>query len=148
MTPYVVFASHAGNDIYVFQIKDISRLRRLRRNKSWRGYFNRLLDRVSGWLIVTVVGFLSAVVAFLIVRSERWLFDFKEGHCTGGWWKSRSMCCAYLEGTSSLVESQCEAWQTWDQLIHPGKDNRAWHLHWAMEYISYTIIAVGLSPIF
>lgn len=92
---------------------------------------------------MSVVGFLTALVAFFIVRSERWLFDFKEGHCTNGWWKAREVCCSYLESASSnKAEPTCASWQTWDQLFDPHKGGNSWGIYWAIEYISYTVAAV------
>lgn len=132
------------NTLILLQIKDISRLRRLRRRKSWRGRLVILLDRFSGWFIVSAIGFLSALVAFLIVRSESWLFDLKEGHCIQGWWKSRSQCCSYEESRSFLPKDSCNSWQTWDQMFHLD-DRDPWHIHWAMEYLSYIVMAVGDS---
>jgi len=95
------------------QIKDSSRVRRLHSaaRRSNRGKIALFLDRSQGWIIVTIVGILTAMVAFLIVRGESstylgprtkderggrrgadrisigrgsgesWLFDLKDGYC-------------------------------------------------------------------
>ena len=42
---------------------------------------------------VTIIGFLTAIIAFIIVRSEQWLFDIKEGYCTTSIWKAKRFCC-------------------------------------------------------
>jgi chloride channel 3/4/5 len=52
-----------------------------------------MLDRFTGWAIVTIVGLLAAVIAFAIVRSEQWLFDLKEGKCADGFFKAKRFCC-------------------------------------------------------
>ena len=65
------------NIVVVQQIKDSARLLRLRRRRSPRGKARAAADRSIGWIIVTLVGLLTALVAFLIVRSEQLLFDLK-----------------------------------------------------------------------
>lgn len=65
----------------------------LRRRKSVRGRIRNALDRATGWLVVTIVGFLAAFIAFSIVRSEQWLFDLKEGYCKEGIFKAKRFCC-------------------------------------------------------
>jgi hypothetical protein len=58
-----------------------------RRHKSVGGRMRNATDRLMGWVIVTIVGSLTAVAAFLIVWIEQWLFDVKYGYCVTGWWK-------------------------------------------------------------
>lgn len=102
-----------------------------------------------------MVGFLVAVIAFLVVRSEQLLFDLKEGYCQGAWWKAKRFCCP---GSVKLVPFQtfvtfkppveitCNEWRTWSDVIGPrvgpggpqvGDEN------WVIEYASYTVIAVS-----
>lgn len=95
-----------------------------------------------GWFIVTIVGFLTAVVAFLIIRGEQWLFDLKEGYCNHSWWKARQFCCP--EAVDGPLEA-CPAWRTWSELL-VRKGGVAEEL---VEYVSYSVIAVrSLFPIF
>lgn len=102
----------------------------MRKHRSFRGRMRNRIDRSVGWIIVTIVGFLSAVVAFMIVRSEQWLFDFKDGYCTAGWWKAERFCCPgfdddlfatpyFIKRSTSEV---CENWRTWAD-VFAGKGN-------------------------
>jgi chloride channel 3/4/5 len=121
----VWYSSFSSVDWLHDAIKDSMRLYRLRRHKSLRGRFRNVADRLMGWIIVTIVGFLTAIAAFLISRSERWFFDIKYGYCTAGWWKARSFCCpsANSEFTpaSSTEADTCLAWLSWGEaLTHPG----------------------------
>jgi len=142
------------------QIKDSARMMRLRRRKSLRGRMTNLLDRSMGWIIVTIVGFLTAIIAFLIVRSEQLLFDFKEGYCVNGWWKAYRFCCPRQADISSLAsasaarspfasfknEDTCDAWSTWSDVFSPQAnpaDPQVGEEGWVVEYLSYTIIAVS-----
>ncbi|TFY72949.1 hypothetical protein EVG20_g64 [Dentipellis fragilis] len=98
----VWYSSFTSIDWLHDAIKDSARVYRLRRRKSLRGRIRNALDRSIGWLIVTIVGFLTAVVAFLIVRSEQWLFDLKDGYCGSGWWKAKRFCCPLPKADDDL----------------------------------------------
>jgi chloride channel 3/4/5 len=94
----VWYTSYTSIDWLHDTIKDSLRFSRLRRRrKSLRSRIRLMFDKSLGWFIVTIVGFLSAVVAFLVVRSEQWLFDLKEGYCTTSVWKAKRFCCPHLE---------------------------------------------------
>lgn len=119
----VWYSSFSSIDWLHDAIKDSTRLYRLRRRKSVRGRMRIAGDRLMGWIIVTIVGFLTAVAAFLIVRSEQWLFDIKYGYCMDGWWKARRFCCpitsearTFALGALALREPDaCKAWVTWGE---------------------------------
>ncbi|KAG9045510.1 hypothetical protein FS837_006172 [Tulasnella sp. UAMH 9824] len=154
----VWYSSFTSIDWLHDAIKDSSRLLRLRKKRtSFRGKVRNFADRSIGWIIVTVVGFLVAVIAFLVVRSEQLLFDLKEGYCQGAWWKAKRFCCP---GSVKLVPFQtfvtfkppveitCDEWRTWSDVIGPrvgpggpqvGDEN------WVIEYASYTVIALALA---
>ncbi|EJU02325.1 clc channel [Dacryopinax primogenitus] len=149
----VWYASFSSVDWLHDAIKDSMRLLRLRRRHSVRGRVLNNLDRFVGWLIVTLVGALTACVAWLIIRSESWLFDLKEGYCSDGWWKARRFCCPFMdEDRSALVgvaeDDQCPAWLPWMEALGP-----AWEIgnrwigleRWSGEYIAYTVMACLLS---
>ncbi|KAI0929941.1 hypothetical protein AcV5_006776 [Taiwanofungus camphoratus] len=154
----VWYSSFTSIDWLHDAIKDSARQSRLRRRKSKRARLRRQLDRSIGWIIVTVVGFLTAVVAFLIVRSEQWLFDIKEGYCRGSWWSAKRFCCLSEDDDalfsspvpffSLAVEEACSEWRTWAQVFESYTGNKG---HWfgleaeMVEYIAYTIVAMLLA---
>lgn len=117
----VWYSSYSSVDWLHDAIKDSVRRFRLRKRGSFRGRLRNRVDRTVGWVIVTIVGFLSAVVAFIIVRSEQWLFGIKDGYCATGWWKAERFCCPNFDdvvlATPFFVgRSQfevCEDWRTW-----------------------------------
>ena len=145
----VWYSSYSSVDWLHDAIKDSVRRFRLRKRRSFRGRLYNRIDRGVGWIIVTIVGFLSAVVAFMIVRSEQWLFDFKDGYCTAGWWKAERFCCPGFDdgllATPYFVKRStsevCEGWRTWANVFagkgHPklGDD--------LLEYLMYAGIAVS-----
>ncbi|CAE6419770.1 unnamed protein product, partial [Rhizoctonia solani] len=151
----VWYSSFTSIDWLHDAIKDSARTLRIRRRRSARGRLLNLVDRSVGWIIVTIVGFLTAVLAFLIIRSEQLLFDIKEGYCSEGWWRAMRFCCPASINKESLIITTmpteievCEAWRTWGDVFR-SKDNGSNPEHgliwWSTEYISYMVIALILS---
>ncbi len=54
------------------QIKESARALQLRNRRSLRGRIINAWDRSLGWIVVTIVGVLTAITAFVIVRLEQW----------------------------------------------------------------------------
>ncbi|KAF8464508.1 chloride channel [Gautieria morchelliformis] len=150
----VWYSSFSSIDWLHDAIKDSNRIFRLRKRKSLRGRILNAVDRSLGWIVVTIVGFVTAVLAFLIVRSEEWLFDIKGGHCTQGWWRSRTQCCSSTTESPmdrlDHAQEACKAWQPWDVLFEGSRMSDIGLEGWAVEYGSYTIIALllALSSVF
>lgn len=145
----VWYSSYSSVDWLHDAIKDSVRRFRLRKRTSFRGRLRSRIDRSVGWVIVTIVGFLSAVVAFLIVRSEQWLFDIKNGYCTTGWWKAERFCCPGFDdiilSTPYFVSRPqlegCEHWRTWaDAFAGESSPNLEYDL---LTYLIYAGIAVS-----
>jgi chloride channel 3/4/5 len=99
-----------------------------------------------GWFIVTVVGFLTAIVAFLIVRSEQWLFDLKDGYCHDDWKRAKIFCCPHTSVSLDLIlhlapdEKPCDAWITWGDVFGPSAPAE---LRMFVQYIVFALIAVS-----
>ncbi|KAK0226205.1 chloride channel [Armillaria fumosa] len=147
----VWYSSFTSIDWLHDAIKDSARFSRLRRRKSIRARIHLAIDKSLGWIIVTIVGLFTAIVAFLVVRSEQWLFDLKDGYCKGQWQLAKRFCCPQLDesllpynsffsGDSSL--ETCPQWTTWAQAAHldeNAKDGKA------VEYLSYSAVALLLA---
>lgn len=52
-------------------------------------------------MIVTIIGLLTALVAFSVVRGEALLFDLKEGYCADNWTRSKGFCTNHLSSSFS-----------------------------------------------
>lgn len=76
-------------------IKESSRLRKIRRLRGIRGFITNGWDRIQGWLIVTLSGVITALIAGAIVESEAVLFDLKDGYCSHNWRLAKRFCCPY-----------------------------------------------------
>ncbi|TFK54445.1 hypothetical protein OE88DRAFT_1655111 [Heliocybe sulcata] len=156
----VWYSSYTSIDWLHDAIKDSVRRSRLRKRKSLRGRIRNQLDRSLGWIVVTIVGFLTAVIAFLIVRGEQWLFDSKEGYCHQGWWKAKRFCCpdqdsggfgvGYAFALNGSAEESCDAWRTWADVFGPAMENGGRAIGFEadiVEYIAYTCVALLLALI-
>lgn len=114
-----------------------------------------LADRLAGWFVVTAVGFLTSIFAFLIVRGEQWLFDIKEGYCASSWYRAKRFCCPSsapdddmaLRSSSpmfvtmiSTPEEACGAWRTWAQVL--SRNGASDTSRTVIEYFAYGFFAV------
>ncbi|KAH7097978.1 chloride channel [Auriculariales sp. MPI-PUGE-AT-0066] len=144
----VWYSSFTSIDWLHDAIKDSARRLHLRRRRSPRGRFKAALDRSLGWIVVTLVGVLTALIAFFIVRSEAVLFDLKEGV-----W--RRFCCPIsandsmgLNGHALNGHDECSKWRTWAQLLHvsdPNNDSGESEAAWIVDYMIYIIVALILA---
>ncbi|KDR75843.1 hypothetical protein GALMADRAFT_248571 [Galerina marginata CBS 339.88] len=146
----VWYSSFTSIDWLHDAIKDSARFSKLRRRKSIRSRVRLAFDKSLGWIIVTIVGFLTALVAFFVVRSEQWLFDLKEGYCRPSLWKAKRFCCPHLEDgdlnrpgikLDRPLQDLCPAWKKWSDNFSSGEG----HGDNLTEYISYTCIALLLA---
>ncbi|KAG0706023.1 chloride channel [Suillus ampliporus] len=138
----VWYSSFSSIDWLHDAIKDSVRFARLRRGKSIRSRVRLAFDKSLGWIIVTVVGFLTAIVAFLVVRAEQWLFDVKQGYCSTTWWYARQFCCPQPDEYWTL-DGLCPAWRTWSDVFGSWTGSKS--DDGVVQYIAYTIIAVLLA---
>ncbi|KII92590.1 hypothetical protein PLICRDRAFT_102840, partial [Plicaturopsis crispa FD-325 SS-3] len=146
----VWYASYSSIDWLHDAIKDSVRHSRLRRRKSIRSRIRLIIDKSMGWIIVTIVGFLTAVVAYLVVRTEQWMFHAKEGYCGTGWWKRMNYCCPVEEINGQLIsggsESEpCDDWKSWGEVLGPG-DGTGFESE-IIKYVMYGAIAILLAVV-
>lgn len=123
-------------------IADANRLRTLRSRKDVRGRLLALLDSAQGWVLVAVIGGLTALVAYFVDVTENSLFDLKDGFCTTRWFKGRNRCCMH-NGSNDV----CPAWRSWSEILSPsGVDNR-WVNYGAFIFwtVLFSVISCGLT---
>jgi chloride channel 3/4/5 len=151
-------------------IKESHRLKRIRGLPGLRGWTVNLLDRSQGWIIVTITGALSpgshpsitpsanpvksglltACVAGIIVTSEMWLFDLKDGHCTTDWRKAKRFCCpapsragCFVRAWAVNFNQECPAWRTWSETFEGlCAGGRLQGANWLIDYAVYLLLAV------
>lgn len=55
-------------------------------SRSQKGLGGRLrawFDAAQGWILVAIIGFITALIAYFVDVTETAVFDIKEGYCTG-----------------------------------------------------------------
>ncbi|KAL8796383.1 MAG: hypothetical protein Q9195_001290 [Heterodermia aff. obscurata] len=90
-------------------IADAFRVRDLRSRKDFRGRLYAWFDGAQGWILVAIIGFITACIAYFVNVTETSFFDVKEGYCKGAWYFSKRKCCFGVE--------KCAAWRTWGQSL-------------------------------
>ncbi|TIB83245.1 hypothetical protein E3Q06_02990 [Wallemia mellicola] len=148
--------THTSIDYIHDKVKEGVRLRRLLRKKGIRGFLEKSFDRAQGWFIVTIIGIVTAIIAFTIVRTEAWLFSFRDGYCSNSWLKSKQFCCnikytshqdnfSYLSASMPTLTTDCPEWTSWEDTF--GKRSSTllnWTMAIAFAFIS-SIITVYIS---
>ncbi|KAF8455421.1 chloride channel [Terfezia claveryi] len=88
--------------------KDAYRVKALRARKDFKGRVYALFDGAQGWILVAIIGMLTACMAFFVDVSENVFFDWKTGYCTKGWYLSKKKCCL-----SDTMNEFCLVWSYW-----------------------------------
>lgn len=90
-------------------IADNFRVYELRSRRDFRGRLHAWFDGGEGWILVALVGCLTACVAYFVDVTETSIFDIKEGYCKEGWYFNRRTCC--------FGEGHCPSWRTWGETL-------------------------------
>lgn len=113
-------------------IADAFRVRDLRARKDLRGRIYAWFDGAQGWLLVAIIGCITACIAYFVNVTETSIFDIKEGYCTEGWYFSKRKCC--------YGQETCDVWRTWGQrFVLSGVDKR-----W-IDFIAFVFFVVVFS---
>jgi chloride channel 3/4/5 len=118
-------------------IADGIRVRELRKRKDIRGRLHAWFDGVQGWILVAIIGIITAAVAYFVDVSETSIFDLKEGYCTDGWYFSRRKCC--------FKWGSCPSWRSWSEVFESyGIGNRS------VDFVAFVtgVIVLALASCF
>jgi len=92
-------------------IADGYRVLELRKMKGIRGRAQVFFDSAQGWILVAIIGCLTAAFAYCVDISEAVIFDLKKGYCKKAWYLNKNSCCT--------GNRTCGDWRTWSEIIHP-----------------------------
>jgi chloride channel 3/4/5 len=115
-------------------IADAFRVKALRNRKDFRGRLRVMFDAVQGWILVAIIGCITAMLAYFITRTEGILFEFKEGYCSYAWYLNRKLCC---NGAT-----ECELWSSWSEVVLPDVVGSRW-----VDYTAFVLSVVGLATL-
>ncbi|KAJ5143620.1 Cystathionine beta-synthase core [Penicillium bovifimosum] len=97
-------------------IADGARLRLLRQRKDVRGRLLAAFDGAQGWILVALIGCITASIAYFVDVTEGSVFDLKEGFCTTKSLRNRRSCCEGL--------AMCDEWRPWSRIFGASDDTQ------------------------
>ena len=113
-------------------IADAFRVRDLRARKDLRGRISAWFDGAQGWILVAIIGCITACVAFFANISETCIFDYKGGYCREGWYFSKRKCC--------YGKNHCPSWKTWGERMSITGIDRKW-----IDFVAYVFFVILFS---
>ncbi|KAL2067297.1 hypothetical protein VTL71DRAFT_1721 [Oculimacula yallundae] len=98
-------------------IKDSYRHRTIKAQKSFMGRLLRLWDSCQGWVAASMIGILTALVAFCVDVAEATISDYKVGYCSSNYFQSREACCTnkFPLGSNEKAGESCAELKMWSQ---------------------------------
>lgn len=90
-------------------VQEYDRKSQLQALRGFRGQVFRLFDAAQGWILITIVAFVFALIVYAIDKCEPVLADWREGYCRASWLQNKGQCCAQDDGDLS-----CPSWREWD----------------------------------
>lgn len=111
-------------------IADAYRVKELRSRKDFKGRVQAFFDGAQGWILVAIIGVVTAGFAYFIDVTETAIFDFKTGYCTTCYWHSKRQCCSGA--------SICDDWSRWSALTRQVGTGKLWADYLA--YISWVVL--------
>ena len=99
-------------------IADGERLRQLRARRDLRGRLLAWFDGAQGWVLVALIGCITAAIAYFVDVTEDFVYDLKEGFCTTRWFHSRQQCC--------VDNPECSAWWSWSKMLTFSSTENQW----------------------
>lgn len=115
-------------------IADGARLRLLRQRKDVRGRLLAAFDGAQGWILVALIGCITASIAYFVDVTEGTVFDVKEGFCTTKFFRNRRSCCEGL--------AVCDEWRPWSRIFSPSGTERQW-----VDFVMFVFWVVVLALI-
>ncbi|XP_067946446.1 H(+)/Cl(-) exchange transporter 4-like [Watersipora subatra] len=132
-------------------LRDISRDRLrhrqiIRKRKgSATGRMSSVLDAVSGWLIVLIIGVSVGVIAGVIDIASPWFSDLKGGICKDAFWLNKEQCCWDDNSTNFEGDDTCSQWSTWSDLF--GIKIQTGAGVYVLEYLFYCVVGIVFAVI-
>ncbi|KAJ2898167.1 hypothetical protein MKZ38_004133 [Zalerion maritima] len=102
-------------------VKDSVRHRAIQALPGIRGYTYRIFDRCQGVIAATLIGILTALVAFCVDVSVATVSGWKEGYCSTSIFSGPESCCRESSDATAIFawrlqgwkEGPCDEWVQW-----------------------------------
>ncbi|CZT00144.1 uncharacterized protein RAG0_08296 [Rhynchosporium agropyri] len=94
---------------------DYTTIDKLHDLKSLKGRLLRLWDSCQEWIAASMIGILTAVVAFFVDIAIATISEHKVGYCSSNVLQGREACCMgnLLPDSISKVDEFCSEWKMW-----------------------------------
>lgn len=76
-------------------VQDAYRVKALRSRTDLRGRIKAFFDGGQGWVLSALVGFITAVIAYVVDVSEAPVYDWKDGYCHDGFFLSEKVILVF-----------------------------------------------------
>ncbi|KAJ5132016.1 hypothetical protein N7448_006174 [Penicillium atrosanguineum] len=116
-------------------IADGERLRLLRQRKDFKGRMLAWFDGAQGWVLVALIGCITAAIAYFVDVTEDAIFDMKIGFCSTHYFAGREKCCDGLHS--------CPEYLSWAQIFSSKASDNQW-LNYAM-FIFWVVALAMIS---
>ncbi|CDK27000.1 unnamed protein product [Kuraishia capsulata CBS 1993] len=96
--------------------------------KSFRFRIKSALEHAEEWILIVLVSFLGAILAFCIDTTESTLIDFKRGYCTEKWLYGEKACCSGIVSSDiGGAPLSCSKFRRWSELFgEEAGSSQAW----------------------
>ncbi|RHZ54295.1 hypothetical protein Glove_428g54 [Diversispora epigaea] len=113
-------------------VKERVRVRKLYSLKGFRGYLKTTCDSAQGWILVFLIGIVTALFAAVVDVAAEWGSELKEGYCKENIRSKKEICC------KDVSEQNCTDWVKWSEAFNFQGDKVSL---WWFEYIAYVFVA-------
>lgn len=111
----------------------------------------KLYYDMGKWMLIVVVAFFFALIAYTIDKIEILLVGLKYGYCRSNWFASLVLCCASVSGQKAaksarsplflLVLEECPDWISWLSYFHHNSQHKVMRVDFAI----YVLLTVGFA---
>lgn len=106
---------------------------------------------IGKWLLIVVVAFFFALIAYFIDKTEILLVGLKHGYCKTNWFASLVSCCANISRRSSsrslaftVLSDECPDWVSWSSYFHHNDSHGILRIDFAI-YVFLTVLLALLA---
>lgn len=101
------------------------------------------------WILISIIAFFFALIAYFIDKFEVLLVGVKYGYCKTNWFASQVSCCSIVTdkvSPLSNVAAQCPDWVSWSSLLRDNFLNGFLRIDFAI-YVTLTLALALLAGV-
>ncbi|KAM3125342.1 hypothetical protein CJJ07_001540 [Candidozyma auris] len=109
--------------------------------------FQKVYLVLGKWVLITIIAFFFAVIAYVIDKFEVVLVGFKHGYCKTNWFASQVSCCSIPRNQPDVfsnITTECPDWVSWSSVLKHNHLNRFFRLDFAV-YVVLTLVLALLA---